>query len=91
MPELPDDVPDDLPDEVREWLEADYGVETWESATIHGNSDGYWSVEVFYDDGTSSTADLGYFEGEPDDWVWELYDWLDDEVGGDVDVDYNGE
>lgn len=89
MAELPGDVPADLPDEVREWLEADYGEEPWEGATFHGNSDGEWSLEIFYSDGTSSSISIGDFEGEPDDWVWELFDWLDIEVYGDVDVEYS--
>lgn len=84
-----DDIPDDIPDDVREWLAEDYGVETWESATIHGNSDGYWSVEIVYDDGTAESFPLGQFDEGPDDWVWELYDWLDLEVEGDVDVEYD--
>lgn len=85
-----DDLPEGVPDDVREWLEQDYGVEDWESAIFHGGPDEDWSLEIFYDDGTSSTIDIGDWESI-EDWVWDLYDWLDIEVEDDVDVSYTGD
>lgn len=90
MPELPDDFPDDVPEDVRDWFASDFGDE-WDSAIFHGGPDGFWSVEIFYPDGTSEEQDLGYFDGEPADWVWDIFDWLDGYVGDDVDVSYAGE
>jgi len=87
MPNLPSDFPDDVPDDLREWLQEDYGTD-WEAAVFHGSSEGYWSIEIFYPDGTSSEMDVGYFEGEPDEWLWDLYSWLDTIVDDDVSVDY---
>lgn len=62
------------------------GPEDWESATIYADSDG-WHIEIEASDGYTYIHDTGYDSDEaPPDYIWDMYDFIEDFV--DVEVEY---
>lgn len=60
-----------------------------ENVIFHGSADSDdWTWEVEYQDGSTAEGELGSFEGEPPEWVWDLYEWIEDETDASVEIDY---